>query len=140
MVTQKTLTALPDIAILKQRTQSLAMLDAILCREWDDRYSSFNSQWKAGEMLASMRNGSGDEYFILFNANGAILRGFDHESTMNICDSEEMVWPGVIDAVPEIFQPFLSEPAFPIEYTTFCLWRQSGTLDLASGKYQLSGK
>lgn len=73
MVSKATLTALPDVEGLRKLTQSLAMLDAIMSPEWEDRYYSFNSQWDAGEMMASMRNGSGDEYFILFGPHGARL-------------------------------------------------------------------
>ncbi len=47
--------------------------------EWEYRYYSINSKWDEGEMMASMRNGSGDEYFILFDSHGAIMKGFDHD-------------------------------------------------------------
>jgi hypothetical protein len=124
MVSLTTLEKLPDVKSLKKLTQSLSLLDALLCRDWQYRYNSFNSKWNTDEMLASMRNGGGDEYFILFNSNGAILKGFDHESVMNVCESEEQIWSGVIDSVPATFKSFLDEPAFSIEYTTFCIWRQ----------------
>lgn len=83
MVTKKRLEAIPDISSLKKLSQSLATLDAIMSPEWDYRYYSFNSNWATGEMMASMRNGSGDEYFILFNSQGAIMKGFAHESAMS---------------------------------------------------------
>jgi hypothetical protein len=123
MVSLTTLEKLPDVKTLKKMTQSISLLDAILCRDWQYRYFSFNSKWKTDEMLASMRNGGGDEYFILFNSHGAIIKGFDHESVMNVCDSEDRMWSGVIDSVPATFKDLLDEPAFSIEYTTFCLWR-----------------
>jgi len=56
------------------------MLDAILCPEWEYRYHSFNARWAGGEAMASMRDGCGDGYFILFTAAGAIMKGFVHES------------------------------------------------------------
>jgi hypothetical protein len=43
MISTKDLSALPTIETLKKRTQSLAMLDAIIEREWEYRYYSFNS-------------------------------------------------------------------------------------------------
>lgn len=55
MVSQKTLSALPDIESSKRLSQSLAMLDAIMSPEWEYRYYSFNSQWGEGEIKASMR-------------------------------------------------------------------------------------
>ena len=75
--------------------------------------------------MASMRNGSGDEYFMLFNSQGAIMKGFAHESSMSpwATDSEQL-WPGVLDEVPSEFQEFLTEPAFSMGDTSFCIWRR----------------
>jgi len=76
--------------------------------------------------MASMRNGSGDEYFILFNPQGAIMKGFAHESSMSPWTADlEPVWPGVLDEVPSEFQEFLTEPAFSMADTTFCIWRRN---------------
>ena len=70
--------------------------------------------------MASMRNGSGDEYSILFNSQGAIIKGFAHESSMSPWATEsEQVCRGVLDEVPSEFQEFLTEPAFSIDDTTF---------------------
>lgn len=125
MVLKTTLAALPDVEGLRKLTQSLAMLDAILSPTWEHRYYSFNSKWNEGEMTASMRNGSGDDYFILFDSHGAIMKGFDHESVMSAWTTEdEKLWPGVLDEVPDEFQSFLSEPAFSIQESTFCIWRR----------------
>ena len=135
MVTKKRLDAIPDIPSLKKLSQSLAMLDAIMSPEWDYRYYSFNSKWADGEMMASMRNGSGDEYFILFNSQGAIMKGFAHESVMSPWsnDSEE-VWPGVLDEVPNEFAEFLTESAFSIPETTFCIWRRNADASWQTGQ------
>ena len=76
--------------------------------------------------MASMRNGSGDEYFILFNSQGAIIKGFAHESSMSPWATESgQVCKGVLDEVPSEFQEFLTEPAFSIDDTTFCIWRRN---------------
>jgi hypothetical protein len=75
------------------------MLDAILEPEWEYRYYSFNSRWSPGEMMASMRDGSGDGYFILFDKHGAAIKGFAHESIMSLWNAEpEVIWPGMYDA------------------------------------------
>lgn len=77
-------------------------------------------------MMASMRNGEGDEYFILFNQHGAIIKGFAHESPMSLFANEpNKVWKGIFENVPQEFKSFLSEPAFSIEDTTFCIWRKN---------------
>jgi hypothetical protein len=125
VVSKLTLSLLPDIPSLKKLSQSLAVLDAILSPEWEYRYYSFDSKWAPGETMASMRNGSGDEYFILFDAVGAAIKGFDHESDMSPwADAASKPWPGVIDEVPKEFSSFLAEPAFSINDSTFCLWRK----------------
>lgn len=141
MVSKNGLSVLPDIESLKRLSQSLAMLDAIMSPEWESRYYSFNSKWGEGEMMASMRDGSGDEYFILFKSHGAIMKGFAHESPMSPYATEPgEPWVGVLDAVPDEFKDFLSEPAFSIEDTTFCIWRkytdsswQVGRIDYPEG-------
>jgi hypothetical protein len=75
--------------------------------------------------MASMRNGSGDEYFLVFSPQGAILKGFDHESPMSPWEREPAaVWPGVLDGVPAVFASFLAEPAFSMGDCTFCIWRE----------------
>jgi hypothetical protein len=126
MVTKKRLDTIPDVESLKKLCQSLATLDAIISPEWDYRYYLFNSKWAEGEMMASMRNGSGDEYFIYFDSHGAIMKGFAHESSMSPWSNDAVqVWPGVLDQVPDEFGSFLTEPAFSMEATTFCIWRRN---------------
>jgi hypothetical protein len=75
-----------------------------------------------------MRNGSGDEYSIVFCDAGVLVRGFDHESLMSPAASEfGEPWPGVIDSVPEVFARCVREPAFSFDGVpelTVCLWRQ----------------
>lgn len=111
------------------------MLDAILSPDWEYRYYSFNSKWAPDEMMAGMRNGSGDEYFISFNSAGAIIKGFDHESPMSPYATEsQATWPGVLDDVPTEFQAFLTEPALSIQDTTFCIWREHSDSTWQTGK------
>lgn len=130
VISTQNLAPLPDIPAMRRLTQSLAMLDAILCPEWDLRYYSFNSCWAAGEMMASMRNGSGDEWFLLFDDAGAAMKGFAHETLM----AAGSPWPGVLSDVPSAFSRFLNEPAFSLEDTTFCLWRSPFNNQWQKGK------
>jgi hypothetical protein len=62
MTVQDVARRLPDIPVVRDRSRSLAMLDAILSPEWEYRYYSFNAAWGPAQELASMRNGSGDDY------------------------------------------------------------------------------
>jgi hypothetical protein len=124
MISSRNTDHLPDIQNLMHLMQSLAVLDAIVSPEWEYRYYSFNSKWAKNEAMASMRNGCGDEFFILFNASGCIIKGFDHESQMNLFgEKPSRIWPGILESVPEVFSSFLQEPAFEIQVTTFCLWK-----------------
>ena len=135
MISSRSLDALPGIDEVKRISQSIAMLDAIMMDDWEHRYYSFDANWSEGEMLASMRNGSGDSYYILFNAHGAIIKGYGHESEMagHTIDSGE-VWPGVLDGVPEEFEAVLTDPAFVAEETSFCIWRKYSDSEWQTGK------
>ena len=126
-ISTRDLSQLPSIDRLEKITQSIAMLDAIVSPDWEYRYFSFNAAWDESheERMASMRDGSGDEYFMVFSPKGAILKGFDHESPMSPWQRDPVaVWPGVLDDVPEGFASFLTEPAFKMGDCTFCIWRE----------------
>lgn len=126
-ISTRNLGALPDVDGLRRLLQSLAMLDAILSPTWNYRYYSFNAKWFRGEQMGSMRNGEGDDFFALFNAAGCFLKGFAHEAPMSPHRRRpKQVWPGVLDAIPQEFATCLTEPAFSIEDTTFCVWRRYG--------------
>jgi hypothetical protein len=120
-ISTRNLVDLPDIDGLRRLTRSLAMLDAIVCPDWDMRYYSFNSDWGEGELMASMRNGSGDHWFALFNKAGVVLHGLAHEAPMY---RTARPWPGIWDSLPRDFAEFQSETAFDTGNSTFCIWRK----------------
>jgi hypothetical protein len=123
MISTRDLSGLPDIPGFRRLTRALAMLDAILSPEWEHRYYSFNSQWADGEMLASMRNGSGDHWFALLTSAGVALHGLAHEYPTFRDNSP---WPGIFDSLPRDFHAnFLNEPAFDTANSTFCIWRRA---------------
>lgn len=119
--------ALPKIRVLRDRCRALATLEAILSPEWEDRYYSFDAHWGPGEEMASMRNGSGDSWSIVFSRAGAFVRGFDHESPMSPAANGGALWPGLVEGMPEVFAPCVNEPAFSSDGTpdaTVCIWRR----------------
>lgn len=126
VISTRRLDLLPEIDELRQLCQSLAMLDAIIMPRWDSRYYSFNARWGEETMLASMRNGSGDDYFILFTPTGAVIKSFDHESPFaeSIAETGQL-WSGVLDQVPADFALALADPALTPEWMTFCIWRHT---------------
>jgi hypothetical protein len=111
---------LPAIASLSDRAQALAMLDAIVCPEWEDRYYSFNARWSKAESMGSMRNGSGDDWFILFGTFGAAIKGLAHETSIA---GDKVFASEVQRQVPQTFASFLAEPAFGMDWLSYCYWR-----------------
>jgi hypothetical protein len=137
MISTRDLSSLPTVDDLRRLLQSLAMLDAIICPEWETRFFSFNSKWAEGEQMGSMRNGSGDDFFALFNSAGCFLIGFAHEADMSPHASDPpTVWPGVLSGVPAEFTSGVNEPAFSAEDTTFCIWRRYGDPAWQHGEIQ----
>lgn len=112
----RNLVDLPDPAALERICKRLALLDAIVCRDWEFRYYSFNRVWDpdAGQRLGSMRNGEGDEWFAVFQEDGAFLRGFANDAPLRNP-------PGLFDGVPPALHALVDEPAFG-DITTFCFW------------------
>jgi hypothetical protein len=124
MISTQDLTGLPAVDQLKDLLQSLAVLDAVICPEWEGRYYSFDARWSRSEQMGSMRTGSGDGFFALFTADGCFLKGFAHKSPMSPhVRQPPTVWPGVLEGVPPEWNSALKEPAFMMEDTTFCVWR-----------------
>ena len=96
--------------------RALALSDAILMPEWEYRYFSFNSNWDGNgkEMMASMRDGSGGEYFIHFSNAGAVGKVFQ--------DVEVEKPDEILSRIPRVFGSFKKESAFNLEQITFCFW------------------
>lgn len=126
MISTRNLAAMPTVDQLMALLQSLATLDAIMSPdECDARYYSFNSKWSRDEQMGSMRNGSGDEFFALFNRAGCFIKGFAHEYPMTPYRSKPpQIWPGILDNVPAELSSGLNEPAFSMTDVTFCIWRR----------------
>jgi hypothetical protein len=149
-ISTRHLTELSDIGTLQRLCKSLATLDAIICREWEYRYYSYNNAWDTDrqEEYFSMRDGSGDEFQILFSPHGSIINGFAHESDMsNWVDkeiqpitfkeklnklfgqkktvTEQQIWKGVVDTIPEEFREFIFGEPIKSKGTTFCIWRKT---------------
>lgn len=121
-ISTRDLGGMPDIPAFRRLTRSLAMLDAILSPEWEDRYYSFNSHWGPGELMASMRNGQGDHWFALMTDHGVVMHGLHHEAPMFRPDDP---WPGLFTGLPPELSASRDEPAFDARNSTFCIWRRT---------------
>jgi len=114
-----TIFALPEPIKLLQRSKALATLDAIYCQQWDMRYFSHNSHWGENEQMASMRDGTGNDYFILFAPFGTAIKGC---STENGCFENNEIANQARSKMPLTFAKFLNEPAFSIQNASFIAW------------------
>ena len=122
---------LPPVPLLSQRAQALAMLNALLSPEWQDRCFFFDRQWAPGQQLASVRDGSGNHAFVLFIGDGCMLKTFDHERTP-VQDSSLFLQELAMQ-LPELYQEFLYEPAFVLEDVTAVSW-----FDLTRRQWQVA--
>ncbi|HTJ36721.1 MAG TPA: hypothetical protein VL738_26155 [Dactylosporangium sp.] len=116
---------LPDVDVLLRRCRALAVLERVVGGGGDEPYYSFADDW------ALMRNGSGDEWDIVFGAAGVFIRVFDHESRMSpYRDEDEELWPGLLDGIPPSFRDAVEEPAFSDGeghlLATAVIWREAG--------------
>jgi hypothetical protein len=100
------------------------MLDAIVGGD----YYTYDRAWGADE-AGAMRNGGGEEYDVVFTADGVFIRGVYHESPM-FGHTGGRLWPGLLDGLPEEFQSQVTEPAFSdlggTLNASFVLWRRAG--------------
>lgn len=114
---------LPSIPDLIRRTKALAALDLIMSPDWDSRYYSFNSAWSDSQQMASMRNGCGDEWWMVFHTDGwAALKGLGHESPAYTAGGDKL--SAILQqAFPQELTEFAQEPAFCWDSTSFAAFR-----------------
>ncbi|MDQ0605096.1 hypothetical protein QF037_009441 [Streptomyces canus] len=74
---------LPAPEIIRARSKAMAMLGAVLSPEWEFRYHSYDTQWAPSEELASMKDGSGNDYAVVFSESGVYAQATCHESAIN---------------------------------------------------------
>lgn len=113
---------LPSIDEVKKISQGLALIDAIIMPEWEYRFFSFNSNWDGcqGEMMASMKDGSGGEYFINFTEKGVAGKVFFEGLLTDVLQSLEFM--------PNCFSNFKNEAAFNIDNATLFFWKENDSI------------
>jgi hypothetical protein len=117
---------LPDLQTVRRVSRALAVLDLVLDEDPGTRYHAFDARWSETEEAALMRDGSGNEYSIVFSGDGAFAYGFDHESPMSPYVNDMQTWPGLLDGVPEVFHSARDDAAFrdgDVPRATVCFWR-----------------
>ncbi|WP_406095643.1 hypothetical protein [Kitasatospora purpeofusca] len=140
MTVRDLLPLLPDPAELRARCRGIALLDSILDRHVPRH--GFVRDWRAGVDLATMDNGSGDQYAIVFDAAGVFLYGFDHESDASPWrDEDREHWPGLLDGLPASLAHYAQAPEFQFEGlfdATVCAWRESGAAEWRCGPVEFA--
>jgi len=94
------------INYLKDKLKSLAIAEAIIEPEWEYRYFSYDSNWSNEEEMASMRDGSGGHWFVLFQDNQIGYKCISPNDGLieNIQEVE--------GRIPDKYREFIEEPAF----------------------------
>lgn len=113
---------LPDIEPLRRRCKSLALLDAIFCPKKAHRYYSFDPAFGPGEQLASMKNGQGDDWHILFSRAGAVIKGVDRQAAMY---GSKAFARETLAQSPPAFAAFLASSGFGGYGGAYAFWRKT---------------
>lgn len=118
---------LPAISTVRAWSIVLAAADAIMCEDPLWRYFAFERSWRGGGELASMSDGSGNDYWIVFRPAGVYIRGFDHESPLSPFARDPLgLFPGLVDEVPDRLRSVLDDPACQehgVPLVTVSMWR-----------------
>src|SRR6478609_7516302 len=123
---------LPSPDRLRELSVTLAILDVAMTPELgpDDRYFRFHPRGPSGVALASMDDGSGDQYYIAFTQDAVFGWGFAHEYPMNpFTRTPVAVWPGLLDGMPAQFEPLTRDARFQLSDTfmaTAAFWSEGG--------------
>ncbi|MGK4584357.1 hypothetical protein [Kitasatospora sp. HPMI-4] len=140
MTVHELVTLLPEPAVLLARCRALALLDTIL--DEDTPTHSFVSDWREGVGLASMDNGSGDQYGIVFDPAGVFLYGFDHESDATPWREEPRAhWPGLLDGLPAALAHYSAAPELQFKGffdATVCAWREADATTWQCGSVEFA--
>jgi hypothetical protein len=114
-----TISKLLSINEVRHISQALALADAIIMPEWEYRYFSFNNMWdvKGAEAMASMRDGSGEEYFLHFVKEGVVGKVLAETALPSALQQ--------LHLVPDCFSGFKTEPAFKLDHASFYFWREA---------------
>lgn len=116
---------LPTISEVYGISQSLAVLDAILMPEWEYRYFSFNNSWNDHQAMASMKDGGGSHYYLLFDSKHTTCLGKVFDNHIRLMDGS------MVQDIAEL-APFLKEPSFENDVATLYFYNIGNNLNWQS--------
>ena len=113
---------------MKELLKKQAMLDIIVTPEHDAwrRLVSYDYDKSKQCEIFRISNGSGDHLYAIFSAQGAVIKGFDHESCLSPYQNEEEQTAASIYAnVPADLLRLLDDETEKDD-VTFCIWQHPG--------------
>jgi hypothetical protein len=117
---------LPGIDELKDILVSQAALDIIMIED-KNRYFRLVNYYRNtsnGIDIVKIDNGQGDHVYIVFADEGAIIKGYAHESIMSpYANYEVRIVEGIYDDVPSELMILLDDSE-EFQDVTFCIWRK----------------
>ncbi len=127
-------------AELRDCFAAAAQADALVCPEEYLRCYEFHTDWSDGVQMASFKSGGGDELIMIFIADSAIIKGFDHESPVSPHAQDPYgLYPGIYEGAPPYLLDALRDEALDFEDVTFCYWRTSDKGPWQKGPVDLRG-
>ncbi len=112
---------------MKELLKKQAILDIMVIPEhdaWLRLVSYYHDQDKHCDVF-KIDNGSGDHLYALFSAQGALLKGFDHESSLSPHQNENNLFSSEIygNVPPHLLQ--LLDESMEKDDVTFYLWQEA---------------
>ncbi|GLB47847.1 hypothetical protein [Neptunitalea lumnitzerae] len=159
LVSTLNLGLLSSPADLEKTCKSLAVLEAIICPEWKNRYCTF--EIINNESLFHLQNEQGDHMCIWFTRHGVLINGFAMESTMNGWRNKNTqdkysvfklfkmgssffelkkhypMWKGLTDNIPEELHNYIYKEPIKSLGTTFCIWQANHQNSWQTGNIEL---
>lgn len=111
---------------MKELLKKQAILDIMVIPEHDAwlRLVSYHHDQDKNCDVFKIDNGGGDHLYALFSAQGALLKGFDHESNLSPYQNEKNPLSARIyrDIPPQLLD--LLDETTEKDDVTFCLWQE----------------
>ena len=133
MITSKEINKLPTPHELMKRLITYAKIDFVKTPKDDDyflRTYHYDKDWIEKGHFLKIDDSGGDHYYILFSAEGCIIKGFDHECEVSPYNYDEsfpipdcIIEHDFYKGVPDELRTLIDDPALEKELVTFCVWQ-----------------